>query len=214
LSKEELELIMEEIASREWHQENFQNYNFTTLSQLSKRISDSLNMPNSYVPDIDSIVARLPGRGMQPHVDIQNFFNPVYYNEISESDPSEKVKVGAGRYSFIIYFNDDFIGGEISYPDQGIYHKPKAGELIMHDVRSVHGVKQVKSGIRYSHAGQIEDDIWIPKSVYDSIDWPSGVEQDLPEDHRYFYAAHHGKSENPALHKFMENYKISTEYGN
>lgn len=213
LSKEELVAIMEEINSKAWTKENFQNYDFTTLSGLSKKIFNSLNMPNSVVPDIDKVVARFPGKGMQPHVDVQNFFNIVYYNEIPESDPSPKEKVYAGRYSFIIYFNDDYIGGEISYPDQGISHKPKAGELIMHDVRSVHAVKKVQSGIRYSHAAQIQDDIWVPKSIYDSIDWPSDEERDFPEDPRYFYAAHHGKSENPALSKFMETYEISTEYG-
>jgi hypothetical protein len=54
-------------------------------------------------------------------------------------------------FSLVAYLNDDYEGGEISFPNHNITVKPKKGSLIMFPAQEpfVHEVKQVISGDRY-----------------------------------------------------------------
>lgn len=49
------------------------------------------------------------------------------------------------RYGIAIYYNDDYLGGEIEYTDLGIVHKPKARSLLMHGGNIAHGTLPVRS---------------------------------------------------------------------
>ena len=49
------------------------------------------------------------------------------------------------RYGIAIYYNDDYEGGEISYPELNIVHKPKARSLLMHGGNILHGTLPVTS---------------------------------------------------------------------
>lgn len=42
-------------------------------------------------------------------------------------------------YGFCLYFNDDYSGGELDYPDLGIKIKPKGNSLYIHGGHIVHG---------------------------------------------------------------------------
>lgn len=53
-------------------------------------------------------------------------------------------------FGVAIYLNDDFTGGEISYPDLNLSVKPKRSSIVIHDATLLHKVLPVKSGIRYS----------------------------------------------------------------
>lgn len=53
-------------------------------------------------------------------------------------------------YGFCLYFNDDYLGGELEYPDLNIKVKPKPGSLYVHGGSVVHGSTPVlNDGIRY-----------------------------------------------------------------
>lgn len=53
-------------------------------------------------------------------------------------------------YGFCLYFNDEYLGGELEYPDLNILVKPKAGSLYVHGGHIVHGSLPVlDEGIRY-----------------------------------------------------------------
>lgn len=55
------------------------------------------------------------------------------------------------RYGIIIYYNDDYEGGELHYKDLDFTYKPKAGSLIIHGGDKFHGTLPVKSNsVRYS----------------------------------------------------------------
>ena len=49
------------------------------------------------------------------------------------------------RYGIVIYYNDEYLGGEINYPELNITHKPKARSLVMHGSNIPHGTKKVTS---------------------------------------------------------------------
>ena len=58
-------------------------------------------------------------------------------------------------YASVIYFNDDYEGGELSFPKLNINIKPKARELIVFSQTEneyYHEIKRIKEGTRYSSA--------------------------------------------------------------
>ena len=54
-------------------------------------------------------------------------------------------------FSLVAYINDDYEGGEISFPNHNIAIKPKAGSMIMFPSQEpyIHEVKPITSGTRY-----------------------------------------------------------------
>jgi hypothetical protein len=42
-------------------------------------------------------------------------------------------------YGLVIYYNDDYLGGELDYPELGITIKPKAGSALLHGGKILHG---------------------------------------------------------------------------
>jgi hypothetical protein len=55
----------------------------------------------------------------------------------------------------VVYFNEDYEGGEIYYPDYDYLYKPKAGSMAMHSGTTRHGVKKVISGERFCGASLV-----------------------------------------------------------
>ena len=132
-------------------------------------------MTDADIPDMDNVIRRHPGDGMEPHVDIQNYMNPIYYNEIDKNSDVEKVSFKMARYGMIIYLNDDYEGGELSFSvkdgvltstdnaasedfesDKNIGKltfsvKPEAGSVIIFPSESPysHTAHLVKSGLKY-----------------------------------------------------------------
>jgi hypothetical protein len=204
LSKDELSPIIEEINSKHWDKDCRQNWEFKSFAEYKDRILESLNMPDADIPNMDNVIRRHPGDGMEPHVDIQNYMNPVYYNEIDKDSDVEKVSFKFARYGMIIYFNDDYELGDICYPEYDFSYKPKAGDLVMHDARNIHAVRKVKSGYRFTHSSYLSDLFWVTKEIADSVDKPNG-RFDI-EDSRFWYSISHGPSDNPALKELQKTY--------
>ena len=93
-------------------------------------------------PTSPAIVRWLPGQRQQPHAD----------KELHEGE-------GRGKpndfpyydISGLFYLNEDYEGGELYFPNQGIQFNPKAGAAYFFpgDMNYIHGVTEIKSGIRY-----------------------------------------------------------------
>ena len=85
------------------------------------------------------LVRWLPGNLQEPHADKQ--LNDGRPNPFPLYDINS-----------IIYWNDDFTGGEFYYPDHQREYPIQAGMAVAHpgDINYLHGVKEVKSGIRWT----------------------------------------------------------------
>ncbi len=59
------------------------------------------------------------------------------------------------NYSIIAYLNDDYEGGEISFPNHNVTLKPNAGSLIIFPSSDpyLHESKEITSGIKYMSPG-------------------------------------------------------------
>ena len=93
-------------------------------------------------PTSPAIVRWLPGQRQQPHAD----------KELHEGENRGKPN-DFPYYDIagLFYINDDYEGGELYFPNQGIQFKPKAGAAYFFpgDMNYIHGVTEIKSGIRY-----------------------------------------------------------------
>jgi len=94
-------------------------------------------------PTSPAMVRWLPGQLQMPHAD----------KELHEG-PDAGTPNDFPYYDLagLFYINDDYEGGELYFPNQGIQFKPKAGAAYFFpgDKNYIHGVTEIKSGIRYT----------------------------------------------------------------
>ncbi|CAB4145985.1 Oxoglutarate/iron-dependent dioxygenase [uncultured Caudovirales phage] len=110
--------------------------------------------------------------GMPPHVDLVGWINLVVDCFVPESFEGNKIRQEMAPYAFVIYFNDNYSGGEICYPEYNVEHKPKAGDLVIHSSEIIHAVKKVKQAKRYMHQGHIDELFWADKDKHDLVYLP------------------------------------------
>ena len=102
------------------------------------------------------------GNFMQPHID--------YWNKEAEMFV---------RFGVVVYFNDEYEGGAIKYPDLGLVHKPKARSLILHGGNILHGTTKVTSdGYRYFSTsfvkGTVEEPVILNPCVFGNVEQSDG----------------------------------------
>lgn len=83
------------------------------------------------------------------------------------------------RYGIVIYYNDDYVGGAIQYPDLGITHKPKARSLVMHGGNILHGTTEVTSdGYRYFSTsfvrGTVDKPVVLNQELFGDVEQSDG----------------------------------------
>ncbi len=83
------------------------------------------------------------------------------------------------RYGIVIYYNDNYDGGEIEYPDLEIVYKPKARSLVMHGGNILHGPKKViGSNIRYFSTafirGTVENPVILNPEIFADVELHDG----------------------------------------
>lgn len=85
------------------------------------------------------------------------------------------------RYGIVIYYNDDYLGGEIHYPSLEISHKPKSRSLVMHGGNIPHGTKKVTSdGYRYFSTsfvrGTVDKPVILNQELFGDVEQSDGSE--------------------------------------
>ena len=103
------------------------------------------------------------GEGWGEHADNAEFSDiRAKSDALVEGEPFKMVDNTA--YGIVVYINDDYEGGEIYYVHQGLSHKPKPGDLVIHssEEKCKHGVSPVKSGKRYGWSSHLGNMIKVP----------------------------------------------------
>jgi hypothetical protein len=98
------------------------------------------------------------GREQKPHIDYLieeegKDKSPLYEHGMNDAFIDEfKKNFHTKHFSSLIYFNEDFVGGELYFPQHNLEIKPIANSIVSFkgDVEHMHGVKRVESGIRYT----------------------------------------------------------------
>lgn len=94
-------------------------------------------------PTSPAMVRWLPGQLQMPHADKELHDGP---------DAGKPNDFPYYDIAGLFYINDDYEGGELYFPGQDIKFKPKAGAAYFFpgDMNYIHGVTEIKSGIRYT----------------------------------------------------------------
>jgi hypothetical protein len=83
------------------------------------------------------------------------------------------------RFGVVVYYNDDYVGGELSYPSLEISHKPKARSLVLHGGNIRHGTKPVTDGPnRYFSTtfirGSVDKPVILNKDLFGDVEQSDG----------------------------------------
>lgn len=104
------------------------------ISFCSKNYCQLYKIKEPWLPNYFSIKKYIPGADMGPHVD--------------SSDPTD---INHPVLSGVIYLNNNYEGGEISFPNQNLKIKPEPGSLIIFPSIEpyVHHPQRIISGNKY-----------------------------------------------------------------
>lgn len=166
LTKQECENLI--IEAKENYNISKNLYKSKSLFLYRDRLINLLNFDNqnNVVPDNinkdwNNLVLRVEDKNdtrefcFAPHVDIYNFFDKYFEESILEKKNGIEEEIDIGYLSFVIYFSENFDGGEIFYPEYNIKYKPKIGDIILHNVQIIHSVYKILNGERWSYQGSI-----------------------------------------------------------
>jgi hypothetical protein len=130
------------------------------FDKLNERLKNLFS--NLFYIDILSLQRHQSGKFMEPHID--------YWNKEAEMFV---------RFGVVVYFNDEYEGGAIKYPDLGLVHKPKARSLILHGGNILHGTTKVTSdGYRYFSTsfvkGTVEKPVILNQELFGDVEQSDG----------------------------------------
>jgi hypothetical protein len=105
------------------------------VEECAKDYLEKTGINPDFLPDYYTINKYLPGVYMGPHVDYEGEGRTTLIPSVS----------------MVFYLNDDYEGGVIEFPEQGISIKPEAGSLVVFPSRKpyYHDPKPVISGTKY-----------------------------------------------------------------
>lgn len=110
-----------DLFTRKSKQTWLQDAESSTVRSVSEWVSVLTDMPVSHQEDLQ-VVAYEKGGYYNPHFDAS--FHP-------DVIPNMNRGCGPRLYTFLIYLNDDFEGGETDFPEIGVCIKPKKGKAIL-----------------------------------------------------------------------------------
>lgn len=87
---------------------------FNAINLCIKDYSDSLDKDLGFLPNEITIRKYFPPAQMGPHIDCE--------------EDDEEARLTA---SIVLYLNDDYTGGDLEFPEQGIKIKPESGSLVI-----------------------------------------------------------------------------------
>jgi len=107
------------------------------INKMKYFLEDSFKVKLSIRPPV--IIRWFPGLEQQPHADKQ----------LNDGSPNPFPTYDINS---LFYYNDEFTGGELYYPQHDVVIDPKPGLAVAHpgDINYLHGVKKVLSGERYT----------------------------------------------------------------
>lgn len=110
------------------------------------------------------IIRLSEGAKYEPHHDA-NIYTDVIdrFNKYKDGDDFDLELYPL--YGIVVYLND-FEGGEIYYPEQGLEYKPSKGDLVIHSAgkHCTHGTRPVIAGDRYTYTSSVAKEVKVAKN--------------------------------------------------
>lgn len=112
----------------------------------------------------NGVIRMLKGASWGLHSDNHDFLKIREASKLlKDSDEYDLVKNNI--MGIVLYFND-FEGGALNYPEQGVTYQPKRGDFVIHSSEDhcKHEVTELLSDVRYSHSNNLFNYIKVPKA--------------------------------------------------
>lgn len=156
--------IASSLKEEDWYSDGFITHSIVVpeIDLVMEKISSIVPEGMDFGPQ-KCFVRMLPGDTWGYHADNYKYQETLDKASLYvDGEPFELVK--NSMYGIVIYYSE-FEGGEIHYNRQDIEFKPSPGDMIVHSSleHCFHGVKEVKSGIRYSSGPFIYNYIKVPR---------------------------------------------------
>lgn len=174
ITKDELDQVMQFAKSKDkldWSGENVQ-YDFWS----DKVLSSSLINGNPMFTNIHEKVCSLfDGNFEVTGINLQRYMINDALGEHKDDHELHWLNNEKVFYGVVVYYNDDYKGGELNYPDLGISHKPIAGSLLLHAGEILHGTLPVQDNVtRYISTmfvkHKLNEVVSLNKDVFGEID--------------------------------------------
>jgi len=131
------------------HGNNEKEFKVYTYHEIENNEPEILALMQEYALKVYNHVLETYGEAFEP-------FNP-HKTHIAKFDEGHGMHVHfdssrPNDIATLVYLNDDYLGGEIYFPDYQISIKPEPGDLLCFpdQPRYVHGVKEILKGTRYT----------------------------------------------------------------
>jgi hypothetical protein len=124
--------MLNDVHHESWHNKFYDHNDMVLNKIIMEKINRIIiNLPDMVVAGFNRVLRQSPGNNMDAHIDEIN----------DQSNGSIR------EYALVVYLNDDYIGGDLSYVDLDISIKPEAGSLMifktgpkyLHEVKTVAG---------------------------------------------------------------------------
>jgi 2OG-Fe(II) oxygenase superfamily len=122
------------------------------IDKIRNRLIKTLNLFDNNEWDLSEFNFIKMWNGSNPFPERRNKSLEMFYHTDNQENNGYEKEIFWGA---VIYPNDDYEGGELSYPKYKLIHKPKAGSIVFHRGNVKHGVKIVNTGNRYSIASTV-----------------------------------------------------------
>lgn len=159
LSKEELEIINSYLQNNESEKDSsgyspFKTYTNNGDQNLSKCFDAIYTRVKEFIEK--SFQCSVHDEGLSSVVELNvGDFMPLHLDHGSALNKSVGLKTGSGHptrdISSVLYYNNNYTGGEICFPNQDLFIKPKPGTFICFPAEDnfPHEVKVITEGIRW-----------------------------------------------------------------
>jgi hypothetical protein len=159
LSKEETDLVNSYLEKNEPQSDPsgyspYKNYTPTTDKNILNCFNNIYPRMKSYIENSFNCLVYDEGLASVVELNVGDSM-PLHLDHGSAMNKSVGLKTGSGHptrdISCVLYYNDNYVGGEICFPNQNIVLKPKAGTFIYFPAEDnfPHEVKTVTKGSRW-----------------------------------------------------------------
>ena len=174
ITKEELDQVMQFAKSKndlDWHGEDVQ-YDFWSDKVLNRSLINKNPMFTNIYERVCNLFA---GNFEITGINLQRYMINDALGEHTDDHDGHRVTNEKVFYGLVLYYNDDYEGGELKYPDLGITHKPISRSLVLHGGKVLHGTLPVKSNsTRYISTmfvkHKLNEVVSLNKDVFGEID--------------------------------------------
>ncbi len=169
ITEDELDQVMQFISERgssDWDSET--QYEFWS----GKTLKSSLLKENKIFDSINQRVKTLfSGNFDITGISLQRYMIDDYLGEHTDDHDGHRVNNEKVFCGLVLYYNDEYNGGELNYPELNITHKPKSRSLLLHGGEILHGTLPVKDNtIRYISTmfvkHQIGEEVFLNKEMF------------------------------------------------